>query len=309
MIHIKKILVPVDFSEPSKKAVTYGLSLALEFEARLVLAHITQYDALAYETAKSQLLELVPPELRARLNFEIIVKAGDIRAELLAIAEEKEIDLVVMGSRGRSYFERLLLGSVTERLLRKVHVPILTVSHLDPGREIHKPGIVPLDRILYATDLASGSEAGLEFSIRLAGGLKAHLTVVHVVQAFDAAFHGIETAAYLPDYSAELRVRAEERLNRLVSLVSDGSVPISTMIADGVPYETINSIAERNNADLIVINLQGKGRIERALLGTTAERVIRTAAVPVLSLPLPATYSAQWAALAGSYERSTYDYR
>jgi nucleotide-binding universal stress UspA family protein len=112
----------------------------------------------------------------------------------------------------------------------------------------------------------------------------------------DAAFHGIETAGYLPDYAVEVRAQAAERLNRLVALVSDGRVPISTILADGVPYETINRLAQQNNADLIVINLQGKGRLERTLLGTTAERVIRTATVPVLSLPLPATYSSRWAA-------------
>lgn len=73
-------------------------------------------------------------------------------------------------------------------------------------------------------------------------------------------------------------------------------VPITTALAGGVPYETINRLAEQNKADLIVINLQTKGRLDRALLGTTAERVIRTATVPVLSLPLPATYDSQWAA-------------
>jgi nucleotide-binding universal stress UspA family protein len=200
----------------------------------------------------------------------------------------------VMGSRGRSYFERLLLGSVTERILRKVHVPILTVSHLDPEREIHQPGRVPLGRILYATDLSDGSEAGLEFSIRLARGLDARLTVVHVVQALDGAFRGMETVGYMPDYAAEAQSQAAQRLDRLVALVSDGSVAINTMLADGMPYESINRAAEQTKADLIVINLQGKGRLERALLGTTAERVIRTATVPVLSLPLPATYSSRW---------------
>src|SRR2546426_9983614 len=124
MIHVRKILVPIDFSEPSKKAANYGLSLALEFEARLVLAHISPYDPHVYEKAKAGLLELIPPEQRTRLDYEIIVKAGEIREELLGIVEEKEIDLVVMGSRGRSYFERLLLGSVTERLLRQLQIPI-----------------------------------------------------------------------------------------------------------------------------------------------------------------------------------------
>jgi nucleotide-binding universal stress UspA family protein len=295
MIQIKKIMVPVDFSEPSKKAVNYGLSLALEFEARLVLAHIAPHNTLACETAKERLLELIPSDYRERLDFEIIVKSGEVRQELLGVVDEKEIDLVVMGSRGRSYFERLLLGSVTERMLRKLHVPILTVSHLDPEKQIHKPGSVLLHRILYATDLAEGSEPGLEFSMRLARGLGAQLTVIHVIQPIDAAFHGVETAAYLPDYTAEIRAQAAERLNRLVALVSDGGVPVTSVLADGVPYETINRLAEKNNSDLVVINLQGKGPIERALLGTTAERVIRTATVPVLSLPLPATYASRWA--------------
>ncbi len=295
MIHVKKIMVPVDFSEPSKKAVNYGLSLASEFRARLVLAHITKFDPLFYEKAKVQLLRLIPPDYRARLDFEIIVKAGDVRDELLAMVEEGKIDLVVMGSRGRSYFERVLLGSVTERLLRKLHVPILTVSHLNPEKEIHKPGYVPLRRIVYATDLTDGSEVGLQFSTRLARGLDAHLTVVHAVHADEAVFCGLETA-FLPDYISEARAQAGERLSRMVALVSDGSIPIETVLADGVPYEAINNVAEKDNADLIVINLQGKGRLERALLGTTAERVIRTATVPVLSLPLPATYAAGWAA-------------
>ncbi len=74
MIHIKKVMVPVDFSEASKKGVNYGLSLALEFEARLVLANIVPYDSLAYLTAKAHLLDLIPAELRERLDFELIVK-------------------------------------------------------------------------------------------------------------------------------------------------------------------------------------------------------------------------------------------
>ena len=295
MIHVKKIMVPVDFSEPSKKAVNYGLSLASEFKSRLELTHITTFDTATYDKAKMQMLQLIPADYRDQFDFEIIVKAGDIRQELLAIVDENEIDLVVMGSRGRSYFERMLLGSVTERMLRKLHVPILTVSHLDPEKELHKPGIVPLQRIVYATDLAEGSQVGLEFSIRLAHGLNAHLTVVHVVPAFDVFGHGLETA-FAPDYNAEARALAAERLSKVVALVSDGRVPITTVLADGVPYEAINRIAAEKNADLIVINLQGKGLLDRALIGTTAERVIRTASIPVLSLPLPAAYAAGWTA-------------
>src|SRR6266516_35003 len=239
MIHVKKVMVAVDFSEASTKAVNYGISLALEFEARLVLAHIAPYDPVAYETAKVRLLELIPADYRAWLDFEVIVKSGEVRPELLGIVDEKEIDLVVMGSRGRSYFERLLLGSVTERMLRKLHVPVLTVSHLDPNKELHGLGSVPLRKLLYATDLKDGTEVGLEFAIRLARGLDAHLTVVHVVQAMDAALLGLEGVGVAPDYVDEVRAQAGERLNRLVALVSDGRVPITTILAEGVPCDTI----------------------------------------------------------------------
>jgi nucleotide-binding universal stress UspA family protein len=296
MIHIEKILVPVDFSDASKKAVNYGLSFALEFGSRLILAHIPHYDTAAYDKAKIDLLELIPPACRERLTFEILVQSGDVRSELIGIIEEKEIDLVVMGTHGRSYFERMLLGSVTEKMLRKLQVPILTVSHLDPEKEIHTLGPVPLQRILYATDLADGSEEGLQFSIRLARGLDASLVVAHVVQFADAAFHGMETGAFLPEYANEVHAQAEERLGRMVGLVSDGSVPISTVLTEGVPYETIDKLAVQHKADLIVINLQNKGLLERVVLGTTAERVIRTATVPVLSLPLPARYASRWSA-------------
>ena len=296
MIRTQNILVPVDFSDASKKAVNYGLSLALEFESRLVLAHIASFDTVAYEKAKTDLLELIPTDCRERLTFETVVKCGDIQSELLGIVEDKKIDLVVMGTRGRSYFKRMLLGSVTERLLRKLHVPILTVSHLDPEREIHSPGPVPLRRLLYATDLADGSEEGLEFSIRFARGLDATLLIAHVVQLADGAFYGIETAGLMPEYADEIRVQAQEKLDRTVALVSDGSVPIATLLADGVPHESIDRLAVQYNADLIIINLQNKGRLERVVLGTTAEQVIRTSTVPVLSLPLPALYMSRWEA-------------
>jgi nucleotide-binding universal stress UspA family protein len=296
MIRIKKILVPVDFSEPSKKAVNYGLSLCLEFKSRLVLTHIAPYDALAYLTAKASLLELIPADYREKINFEIIVKSGDVRQELLGIVEDKDINLVVMGSRGRSYFERVLLGSVTERMLRKLHVPVLTVSHLDPGKELHSPGPVPLRKLLYATDLAENSEAGLEFSIRLARGLDAQLVVVHVVQAMDAGLLGLEGVGVATDYVTEVRAQAAERLSKLVALVSDGRVPITTVLADGVPCDAIIDLTIKQNVDLVIIDLHERGRLERALLGATAERVIRTAAVPVLSLPMPANYFSHWAA-------------
>jgi len=105
MIHIKKVLVPVDFSEASKKAVNYGLSLALEFNARLILAHIAPFDAVACEAAKGHLLQLIPAEYRDRSDFEIIVKS----------------------LQGKGRLERALLGTTAERVIRTATIPVLSL--------------------------------------------------------------------------------------------------------------------------------------------------------------------------------------
>jgi nucleotide-binding universal stress UspA family protein len=296
MIQIKRILVPVDFSEPSKKAVNYGLSLASQFDAELLLANVVPFNQELYEKAQVKLFELIPGDLWQRLDCETIVKAGDVRDEILGIVNDRQVDLVVMGSHGRGYFQRMVLGSVTERMLRKLPVPVLTVSHLDDAHVIHKPGVVPLKRILYASDLGGDCDMGLQFAVRLAHGLDAHLTVVHVIDPMGTGFLSDQTVGYMPDYAASIRAQSEEYLNRFVTVQTDGSVPITTVLGEGTPSVVINEVAAESNSDLIVINLHGKAAIERALLGSTAERVIRTAALPVLALPLPATYASRWVA-------------
>jgi nucleotide-binding universal stress UspA family protein len=283
MIHIKKIMVPVDFSETSKNAVKYALSLALEFEATLILAHVVPYHVHDQTEAKLDLFDLIPHQYRECLNFDIVVRAGSVRPEILSIFDDKHVDLVIMGTRHRPYFERLLLGSLTERMLHKANVPILTVSHLDPQKEIRKPGRLPLRRILYATDLAHACETGLEFAIQFARTFDAKLMVAHVVCANNAP-------------SAEVRTRAEVQLRQLVGLKSKGWTRVTTAVSSGVPYEEIGRLAQEHDADLVVINLRDKEGLDRISLGSTADRVIRTASVPVLSLPMPATYATRWAA-------------
>ena len=121
MIDIKTILVPVDFSEPSKTAVNYGLSLALQFNASLVLTNIVPSstaliytfptESFAFEReqvkhAKSTLPSLIPGEYRDRVNLRTIVKVGEVRSELLGIIHDEKIDLLVMGTHGRNVFEK-----------------------------------------------------------------------------------------------------------------------------------------------------------------------------------------------------------
>src|SRR5689334_23019083 len=127
MIEFKKILVPVDFSEPSKKAVTYGLTFADRSSAKLIIAHIVpESSALLYafptetsriereqeDRAKREIVKLLPATYARQFDVETIVKTGSIEAELLGIVKNEAVDLVIMGTRGRRNFGRWFLGSV-----------------------------------------------------------------------------------------------------------------------------------------------------------------------------------------------------
>jgi nucleotide-binding universal stress UspA family protein len=212
-----------------------------------------------------------------------MVKVGVIKDELLAIIKDENIDLVVMGTNGRNAFERLLLGSVTERMLRKLPVPILTVSHLDPTMELRNTEPVPLRKILYATDLSDGSEVGMKVSLDLARRTGARLTVLHVLDPIPPYWGDMGTLV------VESEDRRREALNRLrLSIPGIGSqgVEVTPMMIEGDPSREILRVADEEKMNLIVLNLEGKTLVERAVLGATAERVIRAAHVPVLSIPV-----------------------
>ena len=294
MIKLKKILVPVDFSDPSRKAIDYGAALAQKFGSRIVLAHIVPslaalnyaFPADTYEMekktfadAKKRVPEMLPQDYLSSLDTQIIVKTGDVRHELLGIVDQEDINLVVMGTHGRGTFGHLLLGSTAESILRRVPVPILTVSHLNPEHEIHEHHIAPIHRILYATDLSETMRIGLRYSAELARSFRAELTLLNVVDNLEL-FH---TGA--PAWAAE-RDNALSRFKWAVSEENVTDVRTEVMVLEGEAHSTITRFAERSKVDLIVLNLHSKTFLERAMLGSTAERVIRTAAIPVLSLPV-----------------------
>ena len=145
MIRVHKILVPTDFSEPSGKALAYGQTLARQFGASLHLLHAVEEPLTqgwegyslpivlptlreqAMAEAGRRLEEAVPKAERDRNATELVVRLGDPSREIVRFAKERGIDLIVMGTHGRSGVAHLLLGSVAEQVVRSAPCPVLTV--------------------------------------------------------------------------------------------------------------------------------------------------------------------------------------
>ena len=300
MLGIQRILVPIDFTDASMKALSYGLSLAIELRADLILAHVVTYSpqfAYAFpdelqermkgeiDQAGQRLRELVHADYRESLNTRVIVKAGNVRDELIGMVSGEKADFIVMGTHGRRRFERWFLGSVTEHVLRRVTVPIMTVSHLDSEHEIEEPKPIPLRRLLYATDLSSSPDTAMDMALELTQEFSAELRVMHVLPKIEWAYG----AEYVPiDVEAQtdrLRSGAVERLEAALPEPSREDPRVQTELAEGVPYEVILAAADEGKVDIIILNTQSKSALGRALLGSTAERVVRGAHVPVISVP------------------------
>ncbi|MEK6766758.1 MAG: universal stress protein [Planctomycetota bacterium] len=142
MITLKKILCPIDHSDCSKEALRYAVSFAMKDEAKLYLLHVIDIrsfdesiDAMSKQIPddetlnqlKTKLLDCIPEEIRSGMDVEAIVVQGIPFAEIIHTARENNIDMIVIGSHGRTGIAHIMLGSVSEKVIRKAPCPVLTV--------------------------------------------------------------------------------------------------------------------------------------------------------------------------------------
>jgi nucleotide-binding universal stress UspA family protein len=294
MSSIRHILAPVDFSAASNSAVRYGLALARQCGAKITVLHvIPSSSALThafpdetfsiakerYAEAKALMTELIPVEHREVLQWENSILSGNVSEEILRQIQEAKIDFVVMGTHGRTAPARWIVGSVTEGILRKLTVPVLTVSLHVPDERLKSPDFFSVRRILYATDLTDSSAAALRLSIGMVEGADGEVLVVHVMKAY-------REGVVAPEIRNPRVIEATELALRGLAVPPDQQrVKIETLVKEGEPGKTILEAARDHQSDIIVINLKRKERLDRVFFGSAAEHVIRNAPVPVLSVP------------------------
>jgi nucleotide-binding universal stress UspA family protein len=142
MINLKNILCPIDHSDCSKEALKYAVSFAMKDEAKLYLLHVIDIrsfdesldtmtrqmpDDETIKQLKTKLFECVPEEIRNDMQVEALVVQGIPFAEIISIAKKNKVDMIVMGTHGRTGLAHIMIGSVSEKVVRKAHCPVLTV--------------------------------------------------------------------------------------------------------------------------------------------------------------------------------------
>lgn len=293
-VRLHRLLVPLDFSAASFRAYHYARALAECFGGELALlhvvppsmlpewgyAHLARRDELLKVGARHKLEDFVRAQGPAAGRVKhLLVRAGDPHFQIPEAAREHAADLVVIATHGDSVVPHCLLGNTAEEVVRRAPCPVWVV----PGRAGDDadllPVLLPLQRILVATDFSAASRKALRYGIALAREFDATLHLVHVVPTVLPA-----DVSHLGIILQELAVKetARRELARMCAEELPADLRVVTTVLDGNPFLEIDKEALRVRAGLIVVSTHGHTGLRYLLMGCTAQLVVQHASVPVL---------------------------
>jgi nucleotide-binding universal stress UspA family protein len=301
MVVIKRILCPVDLSAFAPHVLDRAAAVARAYGAPVCVQHVLPvagvavvpfglggpssfaYSAMDREQALENLSRLLSLDSRHDVKIDIHVnEAPGVAEEILLQADRVGADLIVLGTHGRSGFDRLVFGSVAEKALRRSKLPVMTVPAHDG--EVPLQG-EPFRRILFATDFSPGSDAALHYAASLAQHSSAELITLHVVEPVPAGTDpNFGASIHLAAYEAALERDADRRLREAVPLWIRHGCDTTDVLTKGKSHVEILRVAAEREADLIVTSVHGRNAIDRFVFGSTTEQVLRRATCPVLTM-------------------------
>lgn len=283
-----KILVPLDFSDLSAKALHSAEKMASLFDGTITPFHsyrpLNDVDSGPYmfgtspttiddhdeveKTLSQQLNDLAKEEIDASLVNDPRIAVGNPAQTI--VEEAKEFDLIVMTTHGRTGFSRLFLGSVSEKVLRTSHVPVLIINQ---ERELDN-----LDRIMLTTDFSEHSRAAFPLAKAIAQKAQAKLELVNILP-YDPEHADEPEESKVELRKQRLNILAKEHLNEISELTET-----KVFVSSDTPHEAILNFNLNNPHDLVVMSTVGRTGIDYLMMGSTTANVARHVKSPVLSL-------------------------
>jgi nucleotide-binding universal stress UspA family protein len=288
-IHVgfRNILYATDFSPMAEVAAGYAAELARRYGSKVFALHVRPLESYGMAPTESWPALKEAAEFQAKeqaahlshlfsgLDHQAIVSEGGVWEVLSDMIGEQHIDLVVMGTHGREGIGKLLLGSVTENVLRRAICPVLTIG---PHVEVDPARAVAMKRILFATDFSAASQAAAPYAVSLAQENQANLDIVHV-------FENRKTGELVD--APELTQGTINRMHELLPAEAELWCQPEFLVQGGNIAEQVLKIAKDRKADVIVIGarrLQGEFGAADRVPWHTAHKIISGAPCPVLTV-------------------------
>lgn len=279
------VLLPTDGSDATA-SIAHAADVADWFDATVHVLFVasTNRDSVtvvgtdvvdALEREGTEIVEQVATDVRERgVECATEVVQGDPATTIADYAESRGMDLVVMPTHGRTGLSRFLLGSVTENVLRRSDVPVLTLRTDEDAR-----ATFPYEDVVVPTDGSETATAAANGAIELASALDATLHAISVVDEASLGFD-VRSAAV----SEELEADAAQAVADVADRASDAGVENVESVRHGTVHREILDYVEENDVDAVAMGTTGRSGTDRVLLGSVTERIVRTSPVPVWAI-------------------------
>jgi nucleotide-binding universal stress UspA family protein len=302
MIVLTNVLVATDFGPTSAAALAYGRALARTFDASLHVLHVvenfflraTPADPQAMVATKTRALrdQLTEDDRDSLRASATVIVSDDVADAITGYARSQTINAIVLGTHGRSGMQQLLVGSVAERVVRTAPCPVITIREnghaVVQAHQKSEAAMITLKNILVATDFSEPSDAALSYGRELARTFGAKIRVAHVVDdVLTRAYGGGDTFVFSdPSLQEDVEAAALQTVQGLI--IGDEALRAEAVILrSNTPAFAIVDYARAHEIDLIVMGTHGRGAVAHLLMGSVAERVVRTAPCPVLTVRHP----------------------
>jgi len=287
MIPIRRILLPCDFSEFSRRALDRALILAGWYEAEITAIHVVppldsfprpMHEPALREQILTELRQFLKPAEAAGVSVRTAILEGEVDGQIDEQARHLPADLVIMGTHGRGGFRRWVLGSVTEKVLRTSPCPVLTVRGTGDGPVLP----AALERVLCPVDFSESSMNALQHALSIVEHAGGQLTALHVIEGYPEPLDLFELN--VTEFMRHLEQSARERLRQAVPEEARHGGKLEEMVAVGKPWREILRIAQAQASGLIVIGVHGRNPAHVLLFGSTTNQVVRESVCPVLTI-------------------------
>ena len=297
-LRIRTILVTSDFSEESYRALEFALPLAKHFGATVHVVHVYegahQFSSIATSPmlwSDVEIAQRLAEQVQRRFGThprtqDCHIRTGKPFQEIIATAQELEADLIVIATHGHGGFKRLTLGSTTEKIIRHAPCPVLVVREATRGPiKTAAEGIV-LEKILVPVDFSECASEGAKYASVFATRVGADLLLTHVINPPDyMAVEGTIVEPDSPQLIETALLDAEDELDKMENFLPLIGISAETQVAVGTPIDKLAEASARPDVDMVIISTHGYTGLRHALLGSTAEQLVRLAHCPVLVVP------------------------
>ncbi len=291
-MQIKQILVPTDFSDNAQHAVSYAVAMAKQCSAKIHLLHAPVIPTyllmdLSYSPGPEAVTRILNESqdaldrqalsiAEAGVEHFTVIREGTVHEVIRDYAKEHDVDLVVVGTHGRTGVSKLMYGSVTERVIKTVHTPIIVVPP--------EGGVTP-NSIVISFDFSAPAKRAAEVARAIHGLFHGPLHLVH--SYLDVWGEYTDRGAVVGEAAEKRRAALHLGLDEMLKaeaaeLFSIDAQAIQTHLVTGDPAEAIIGVAEDVGATLICAGTTGKSGLERLLIGSVARRLLHDSKVPLL---------------------------